>query len=97
MLNVADTEHVPICHVSPDGQVLCTKSVKPQVTLLGHDLAEQAGSESDEAMHKAADTNGVGYFTFDQFLAHTKSENNRESLMYFNKYVASSRRNLLCQ
>lgn len=90
MLNVADTEQVPFCHDTPDGKVLCTKAVKPEVTLLGHDLTEKAGSETDEAMHKAADTEGVGHFTFDQFLAHTKSENNRETLLYFNKYVASS-------
>ncbi|KAI4134586.1 MAG: hypothetical protein LQ347_001402 [Umbilicaria vellea] len=86
MLDVADNEDIPFCHDSPDGQVMCTKAVRPEVTLLGHDLAEKAGSETDEAMHKAADTEGVGHFTFDQFLAHTKSENSPETLVYFNKY-----------
>ncbi|MCJ1279030.1 hypothetical protein MMC21_006851 [Puttea exsequens] len=86
VFQAANAENVPFCQSFPDDRVRCSNSVKPSEAEPEVALASLAGSEDDEAMFKAADTNNTGFFTFNQFLAHTDSKNDLETMVYFKKY-----------
>lgn len=87
VFKAANEENLPFCQVFDDSRVRCSNSVKPPPEKREFHLATHAGSESDEDMFKAADTNNTGYFTYDQFLVHTNSKNDLPTILYFNKYA----------
>ena len=87
IFKAVDAENIPYCRVFDDGKARCSNAVKPPPEEREFHLAIRAGSESDEDMFKAADTNNTGYFTYDQFLVYTNSKNDLPTMLYFNKYV----------